>query len=171
MSADARVYDQDATRTLEGLLLGGRDLRPLLSALEQERRLLVVVDACFSGNTVHSLRGGPGRSRYLALPTRALPMPDYKPTAFIPKPALPFPYTNLFYLSASSEIEPALDLERDTLDGLAHGALTNALLLGLRGAADTNHNGTIIYRELHQFVEREVSQKYGHTPQLQTQTD
>jgi hypothetical protein len=109
----------------------------------------------------------------LPFATRSLPLrplPDYKP-AFVPRPLLPFPYTNLIYLSASGEAERARDLQDETLDGQAHGALTNMLLLGLRGDADTNHDGAITYRELYQFVEREVSQRYGHTPQLQTRAD
>lgn len=169
--ADARVYTHDPARTLAGMLQGTRDLRPMFSALQETRRVVVIVDACFSGNTVRSLRDGPGLSRHLPLPAvprspTATPFPSYQ-AAFRPRPTAPFPYTNLIYLSAADETERAKDLQHGTLDGQPHGALTNTLLRGLGGAADTNHNGTITYRELHEFVQREVSAHYGHTPQLQ----
>ena len=174
--ADARVYVTDAARTVAGLIVGKDDLRQRFTVLERERQLLVIIDACYSGNTVRSLRGGTGIARYLPLAftrstTRNLPaLPDYKP-AFTATPKLPSPYANLIYISAADETELARDLlPGQTVDGLAHGALTNALLIGLRGAADTNHDGRLTYQELYQFLRREVY-KHGHTPQLLAQTD
>ena len=87
-------------------------------------------------------------------------------------PKEPYPYKNFIYISAADETQPARDLEpQESVYGKAHGALTDVLLLGLNGAADTNHDQTITYQELYQFVRREVSDKRGHTPQLLAQTD
>jgi len=52
-----------------------------------------------------------------------------------------------------------------TVDDKPHGALTNTLLVGLTGRADTNHDGKITYDELFRFVRREM-EKYPQQPQL-----
>jgi len=171
--SDFRIYDDDVQRTLAGLIIGRRDLRPLFTDLDRDRQLLVIFDACFSGNTVRSLRGAAGVAKYmpLAFPKQTLhsggpfTSPGYTPP-YKPSAKEPFPYTHLIYIAASDETETALDLQAGA-DGKAHGALTNALLLGLNGAADTNHDGVITYHELYEFAKRTVR---GHTPQLLSQT-
>src|SRR5262249_49065275 len=66
-------------------------------------------------------------------------------------PKEPYPYKNLIYISAADETQPAKDLaSQESVYGKAHGALTDVLLLGLNGAADTNHDQTITYQELYQ---------------------
>jgi hypothetical protein len=176
---DFRFYLNDMPHTLEGLIIGKRDLRPIFAELERERRMLVIFDACFSGNTVRSLRGSPGIPRYVSLDASLLrgrrgvqvtpPVSQPTPTGTLKEP---YPYKNLIYISASDETQLARDLApQESVYGKAHGALTDVLLLGLNGAADTNHDQTITYQELYQFVRREVSDKRGHTPQLLAQTD
>ena len=176
---DFRFYPNDMPRTLDGLIIGKRDLRPIFAELERERRLLVIFDACFSGNTVRSLRGSAGIPRYVSLDASLLRgrrgmqvTPSVSQPTHTGTPKEPYPYKNLIYISAADETQPARDLEpQESVYGKAHGALTDVLLLGLNGAADTNHDQTITYQELYQFVRREVSDKRGHTPQLLAQTD
>ena len=143
---DARIYKDDPQRTLDGLIIGRRDLRPIFEKLERERPMVVVFDACFSGNSVRSLGRSPGIAKYTPLP---LPPPPYTGT-----PRESYPYHNLIYISASAETEIARDLRagKAQYDDQAHGALTDWLLVGLTGTADTNHNGVITYQELYEFV-------------------
>src|SRR5262249_4065565 len=176
---DFRLYPNDMPRTLDGLIVGKRDLRPIFAELERERRMLVIFDACFSGNTVRSLRGGTGIPKYVSLDGRLLrgrrgeqATPSVSQPTHTGTPKEPSPYKNLIYISAADETQPAKDLApHESVYGKAHGALTDVLLLGLNGAADTNHDQTITYQELYEFVRREISDKHGHTPQLLAQTD
>lgn len=155
---DARIYEDDPQRTLDGLIIGRRDLRPVFEDLERERSLVVVFDACYSGNSVRSLGRSPGIAKYTPLP----------PLPYTGTPREPYPYRNLLYISASSATEIAKDLPagQAQYDGQAHGALTDGLLVGLTGAANTNHNDVITYQELYEFVRSHTSNAAGHTPQL-----
>ena len=84
----------------------------------------------------------------------------------------PFPYNNLLYISAASRFEEAKDIPsaqlalRPTIDAKPHGALTNALLKGMSGEADANHDGEITYNEIYQYVQFEVSRDFKHFPQM-----
>lgn len=77
--------------------------------------------------------------------------------------------SNVIYLSASSK-GPALDHSRSiaatTVDGLAHGAFTNALLKVLRGEvmADANGDQELSSAELYTAVSPLLSQRYRQTP-------
>ena len=143
---------------LSGLVIGKRDLRPILSALDQDRKLLVVFDACFSGNSVRcAFATGPVRQVSLPLSQCSMKTRGVG--------SEPYPYKNVVYISAAGEAEPARDLLYGAYDGKPHGALTDALLRGLEGSADTNHDGMITYEELYQFAKK-GAQKYGHTPQV-----
>jgi hypothetical protein len=142
----------DSKRMLDSLLLGKRDIVPLLRELEQDRQVFAVFDACFSGYTVR------GRASRLGQPIfRFQPLPGPFPIKGAPLPAAgeasasgPPAYSlkNVVYLSASSAYEKALDLPSEaTHDKKPHGALTDALLVALReGGA---RGGAPTYRELH----------------------
>ncbi len=128
---------------LAQLVIGTRDLRPRLARLEEKADVLVIFDACFSGESVKALgpsmplryisladltRGDVSSSSIVAaeraLPTRAVP-PDY-------------PYKRVVYFAAASNNQYAIDINRNvlshlqgrfsTVDGLPHGAFTNVLL-------------------------------------------
>ena len=170
-----------AERLKEGLIIGSRDLRPRFEKIEKDRKLFVLFDSCFSGNAAR-LVFAVGKARYVAPDElvgdpRALqhteeegPPPSGPPEA----PEVPYPYTNLLYISAASKSEKAMDIDSralrsgraQTVDDQPHGALTNAFLLGLNGAADTNHDRKITYGELYQFVKDTVMQSFPHQPQL-----
>lgn len=159
--------DVNADDAFERLIVGRRDLRPRLLELDRGREVLVVFDACFSGNSVRSgfALGEPKGEAWTS---------DLPPTAFGSQTAVQeaYPYENLQYLSASSEQEYAYDIPtkfldvKPTIDGEPHGALADALLRGLKGEANTNRDDELTVRELHAYVRRFVSGRFGQTPQL-----
>lgn len=157
------------------LIIGSRDIRPRLKALDGKGALaLVSFDACFSGYAVRSLRGREGRrSRYVPLPIDSLtdgPTGDYgEQTAEAP----PYPYRNVVYISGSSPDELADDISQgriwsgtSTVDGKPHGAMTDALLRALGGGADTDGNGEITLKEIYQYVKVTTSERFTQTPLL-----
>lgn len=157
------------------LIIGTRDLRPRFKRLEQGRQVLVVFDAYYSGESVRSIRA----QSIGALAPRGVPksevvfdnledltqLGNYAPEV----DDAAYPYQNVVYISASSMREEALDLvppKDDTLGGQPHGALTDALLRGLSGEANTNGDEKMTTRELYRYVKRWVSSRHRQTPQL-----
>jgi hypothetical protein len=140
-------YDLDVS-TVEtakrSLIVGRRDLVPLLKKLDQGGRAVVVVsDSCYSGQVVRSFGQTASHSRYLPLVTRdlgvsAAPPPAAVPTARPPPP--PYPYQHVVLLSGASDSETGADIsspqalqQAPTLDGKYHGAFTDAFLRLLDG--------------------------------------
>ncbi len=163
---DFKFFPNDIEKTLDRLIVGRRDLRPIFEGLDKERNLLVVFDACFSGNATRARNRQPGIPKYQPLPFSS--RRGRMPNTDAPVKISPYPYQNLVYISASDTTERAIDLPTGArYDGKAHGALTDALLMGLSGGADTNRNRVVTYQELYQFVKHGV-QVYGHTPQIRT---
>ena len=152
-------------------IIGRRDLHPIFSQLEKDRHILVLFDCCYSGDTVRSVQYF-GQPRYVRLPvvhsrTRDLVLDEDGAKA------PPYPYKNLIYISASSRREQAWDINSGliklgfkTYDSHPHGAMTDALLKGLSGRADTNSDGRVSYNELYRFVRTTVSGFAPQTPQL-----
>ncbi len=166
--ADFKFGSPDEMR--KRLIIGARDLRPVFETLEKNHRLLVVFDTCYSGYAVRALHGA-GKDR--ALPVEWEDLTEEPPGEFgastLKTPE--YPYNNVVYLSASSMREIAVDITAEdikngvkTMDGNPHGAFTNALLKGLRGAADTDHDNVITPRELYSHAREEVSRRFLHTP-------
>lgn len=161
---------------LDRLIIGRRDLRPLFTALDKGRRILVVFDACYSGESVRSLPlHCEYEKKYRTHPLRFKDLTDEGPTAFGSATAREsdYPYQNIVYISASSKKEKARDITREdirwgvtTHDGKPHGALTDALIVGLKGRADTNRDGKISPGELHKFIRKPVHARFSHTPGL-----
>ena len=158
--------DPTSPDAIEQLIVGRRDLRPRLERLDQDRSVFVVFDACYSGNTVRAVT--------CRLP-RYQPWPsDPGSVAFGTQTAAdaPYPYENLVYLSASSAQQVACDIREDdfwripTIDGQPHGALTNALLHGLAGHANTDGDSALTVRELHAYARRRIEDVFPQTPQL-----
>jgi hypothetical protein len=168
---------EDQTRRL---IVGRRDLRPVLEALDRNgRRVFVIVDSCFSGNAVRSLLA------ISKMPLRYVPLADPqqpRETPLYPTleslrggPPEAYPYRSVAFLAASGEHEAATDIGRDlighfpTSDGLPHGALTDALLRILTGRvqADTNSDGQLTYDELYRGVRQFMDERgYPHSPRL-----
>ncbi len=155
-----------APDAFEQLIVGRRDLRPRFLALERGRDVFVVFDACFSGSTVRAFPRGQAKNEAWA---GAVP-PEVLDNQSVGGDE--YPYENLVYLSASAADETAWDIPESllssmpTIDGRPHGALTNALLRGLAGDANTNNEAQITVRELHAFVRRQVVDEFQQTPQL-----
>ena len=159
----------------ERLIVGRRDLRPRLLALDRDRRVFVIFDTCFSGNAVRSF--SQRRVRWVgpvaaARSTRAISLgadPFDSDPIFGTATARdePYPYRRLVYLAAARKFERAEDLSpMETIDARPHGALTNALLEGLDGSANLDGDDALTYDELYRFVHDEVSEKHLHMPQL-----
>jgi len=54
-------------KTLERLIIGRRDLQPVLLELDKDRSLFVVFDSCYSGNAVRAIRSGRGIPKFVPL--------------------------------------------------------------------------------------------------------
>jgi len=85
-----------------------------------------------------------------------------------------YPYSNIFFISASGEYEEAADISGPflqkfpTIDGKPHGAFTDAMLRVLTGKAgllDTDGNSFISHMELKQGIQNWLSGKFPQTPQ------
>ena len=174
-------FNWDSNQSIETqvsqLIIGKRDLRPILAQLDQDRQVLVVFDTCFSGNTVRGIEDPnlAGVDRYIPLDTKRIFSEEQDIGDFADnlKPDEPYPYQNTFYISASTENETAKDIRTDllylypTVDGNPHGVLTDSLLRVLDGQTpvDTNNDGRWSQIELYQAVRSEVQRRFKQTPQ------
>lgn len=160
-----------AEAAAQSLLIGRRDLRPVLSAIPASAQALVILDACYSENAARalgSLASAPSRGISLSSLVRSRGT-DIE-TVTVPEEQ--YPYPNIVAMSAASRHQPALDLNRavirrghQTFDGKPHGAFSNSFLSGIRGCADTNHDGLLTYDELYRFIRRDM-ERFPQTPQM-----
>jgi hypothetical protein len=175
LPADFRP-DKKISNMMNSLIIGKRDIRPILETLEKERLIFAVFDSCYSGDAVRSFLNRRGKAKYAPLTgivdlTDSPESPAYG-TDTIKEP--PYPYQNVIYISAASRIEPARDITKSdieygnitTVDGKPHGALTDALLRAFQGAGDSNNDGKITYSEVYHYVREDVSRRFSHTPQM-----
>lgn len=176
-------YDFKPQNTVEAtrreLVVGRDDLAPIIGKIDSKQRsVFVVIDACYSGETVRSF------GHALALPKRSRPVSAFvDDLAFVETyswekaqeqaSSNEYPYERVFYLSAAGEHEAALDIPKDrlvrfpTFDQKAHGAFTDTFIRVLKDPAtiDVNGNGQIQYNELHKRVKQEMFKRgFGHTP-------
>lgn len=135
----------------DGLIVGRHELKPLLEILDQDRNVLLIIDACFSGNAARA-----SRTPFKPLTVRWFPLTpgdtqltgwrghsttrsvcnDCDQTA-----VAPYLYRNLVYYGAAAENQLAIDISQadidsgrvSTYDGKPHGGFTNALLTVLGG--------------------------------------
>lgn len=172
--ADVRM-DSDTRQLMNSLIIGQRDIRPRLSALERGgRHIRAVSDSCYSGQQVRSLNSLP--SRHVSLPARGGRDEIEMSLDLGNRPeAPPYPYGNVLYMAAASDSEKAADIpahllpRAPTLDGKPHGAFTDALLRAMSGAlpTDVNRDGSVSNGELFEAVARFMDERgYGHHPQL-----
>lgn len=169
-----------AASGVDGLIVGRRDLLPLLQALDRgDRQLWVISDSCYSGQQVRSVQlfnddELPSRMVPLALGREATDQRADLAKAGAGSAAPPYPYRHVAYLAAAAEGERARDISGPalarvpTLDGRPHGALTDALLRVLSGQlpADLDGDGQLSLTEVHRAVADFMGQRaYGHTPQ------
>lgn len=168
-------FDFDNANARESLIVGKTDLQPLLTQFDQgERHVLVVFDACYSGNTVRSMYlGGKAKTkaRYMKLPSSGNADNNLIKIFNISKsmsPSEPYPYRNIFYMSAAQENETASDVPdgNNTFDGKPHGAFTDALLRILNNQirVDLNTDGNISFQEIYETTKNLVTQHWPQTP-------
>jgi len=169
--------NQSIETQMSQLIVGRRDLRPILARLDQNRQVLVVFDTCFSGNTVRGIGETKlaGVNRYMPLGSKSIFSEEQHIGSFSDnlKPDEPYPYQNTFYISASTENETAKDIRTDllylfpTIDGNPHGALTDSLLrvLGGQTPVDTNNDGRWSQIEFYKAIRSEVQRRFQQTPQ------
>ena len=169
--------NQSIENLMSQLIVGRRDLRPMLERLDRDRQVLMVFDTCFSGNTVRAtgVIQPLNLSRYINLESRSVFKEERSIGSFEENLIHdePYPYQNIFYISASSENEIAKDIQQDllylypTIDGKPHGALTDSLLRVLAGQVqiDTNKDGAWSQMELYTALRSLVQQRFKQTPQ------
>lgn len=166
----------------DGLVVGCRDLRPALTALDNaqtgRRRLWVISDSCYSGEQVRAVQGDPQSASFRMVPLAygaqaAAQMADLV-RASRRAPPQPYPYRQVKFLAASAMGERAADIPtpllrvKPTLDGRPHGALTDALLGVLTGrlVADVNGDGWLSLSEVHRTVADYLERRsFAQTPQ------
>lgn len=152
------------------LIIGQRDLRPVLERLDRgQRRVYLISDSCYSGEV---FRGGScgslGKDKFSKMDGNVFE--EWRTPSSVD---LTYPYQNVVFLSASGAGEISCDLSLNTsfptLDGQAHGALTDTLLRALDGklpGADQDGDGQISHDELFRAVRGFMDQRrYPHTPQ------
>jgi len=169
--------DQPVEKLLSQLIIGKRDLRPALERLDRDRQVLMVFDTCFSGNTVRAIGNHKATNlgRYMPLRSRSVFKAEHEIGSFEENLKLndPYPYQNIFYISAASENEVAKDIQKNnlylypTIDGNPHGVLTDALLRVLAGRmrVDSDNDGQWSQLELYAAVKKEVQRRFQQSPQ------
>jgi|GEM_PF-433930 len=176
--ASGAIVPYGSKLSKDSLIIGKTDLRPLLSKLDQgNRRMLVVFDSCYSGNSVRSMfaPGGRGKTkaRFMKMPvaegTTSGDNLEFSTASKSMSRVDPYPYRNIVYMSAAQENETANDIPSGnrTFDGKAHGAFTDALLriLNKQTRADLNGDGGISLQEIYQTSKNIVSeQNWPQTP-------
>ncbi|MCB1808341.1 MAG: caspase family protein, partial [Candidatus Competibacteraceae bacterium] len=174
----------DINAQVANLIIGKRDLRPLLLELDQGgRQVFVVIDSCYSGNAVRSMF----RPKNVEATLKSRLLPSLSDTDFAFESDLDsndvfqgtrdegdYPYRNVIFFAAASDRETAKDISQEslrrwpTLSGQPQGAFTDALLRILSHAlpADTNGDG-LSYQELYDSASRFMDRAgYGHQPRL-----
>jgi len=161
------------------LLIGSRDLKPVLQQLDAAGlNVLVVVDACFSGNVIRN------KKPEGALPERFVRFADLLPRQSVKaklaerlkfNPENSYPYENVSSLSAAHEYEVAQDIPASmlhkfpTVDGKPHGAFTDSLakVLSNYELGDLDGNQVLTLNELYESVKNLMSERaFSSTPQL-----
>jgi uncharacterized caspase-like protein len=169
-------------RAAASLLIGRRDLRPILERLPKGSQALVILDACYSENAMRAIpQRSLGRTRGITLGTTAsggsggaASTATGAALTAAAEAERAYPYPNVFALTAASKDEQAKDIDSrmkvngayPTVDGRPHGAFTNSLLEALSGAGDVNRDGTLTLQELFEYSRTSVQARFPHTPQL-----
>lgn len=175
----------------DGLLVGRSEIRPRLQALDDGRNVLVIFDACFSGNAARSVSSPykPSSRRHIdlspyltrnntdSLVTAAQSESSKQdvgtPRSLWGKKKAAFAYNNIVYFGAAAEDQYAIDLSSaeiraglvSTFDGKPHGGFSDSLLRALWSEPNEGHQMSFV-----RLFNRTVNQfntwctACGHTP-------
>lgn len=179
-----------AKRDVRQALMGRDDLRPIFLQMEARgHKVWVITDACYTGQVVRNTGGAPNPLADRILPRTLTAEHDLLPrligerTGQSAKQRLAeadsagrasisdWPYKKLALLAAAGAGQVAVDIPQGvlpTIDGKAHGALTDALLRILHGqlAADLNGDQLLSLEEVQQVAaEFMVQRPYDHVAQ------
>lgn len=167
---DYRVEDPPK-RKLDKLIVGSRDLRPLLAAIDETGAYgLVMIDSCYSRNTSRSLYAA-APPVYRQIDTGIEHIGAFSITSGNTKDAGDYPYERILTMAASGAKEVAIDVNEPTrtLDGKPHGAFTDAVLRALREfpRLDANGDTVVTNGEFFASVKRRMAEAdIPHSPQL-----
>ncbi len=170
----------------ERLLVGSRDLRPVLSDLDKAGvEILVLVDACYSGNVVRGKKNvGPLPFKFmdfsellikLSLRNKSTELESTSANTPELIETNSYPYRNVFMISAANEGQTAQDIPSNwlgqfpTVDSKPHGAFTDSLVRALTGLyADSKANNTkTTLTDLHSATTRLMKErKFLSRPRL-----
>jgi uncharacterized caspase-like protein len=164
------------------LIIGKDHLRPVFLDMDQRATVYAIFDTCYSADAAKAVKAA--KSRYI--PPNQLTRSAKSPTSndldadtamvVERQDKSDYPYKNVISLAAAGKFQKAEDISRaelgtrKTVDGNPHGQFTNALLEGMSGAADKDHDGIITHDELYSFLQ-EKSLKWSHTPVQQYSKD
>ena len=178
--------DMSSPEAVSGsLIIGRRDLRPMLEQVDRKAAVFVILDSCYSGNAAKA--AGPaweGPTRAINLVAEmgskvraatGLSTSEGAVAAVAAEETDSYPYVNVVAFSAASKSEPARDINTamlqsgrfETFDGLPHGAFSNALFSALEGPGDVNRDGQLTYGELFRVTRESVQKHHRQTPQVQ----
>jgi hypothetical protein len=149
------------------LVVGRRDLRPRLAQLDRKATVFAILDTCFSANLMRGVQvsgksKGQSLGRLVEHPKGSMEDDIRQDLSRMTEPAAPapYPYNTVAWISAALAGQSAVDIDAATvranpsatIDGKPHGQLTDALLAGLRGVADRNHDNVITHAELYEYA-------------------
>lgn len=170
---------------LSKVIIGKRDLKPILLALDQtQAQTFVAFDSCYSGNSVRGAFSTTNQLRSREMPLDLSSDDTFDIDSFGDKDTSfdsgvteteEYPYKNIIFLSAANSTETAMDIGKNnltqfkTLDNKPHGAFTDSLLRGLSGQLHTDLNGDeqTNYSEMHTAIKRFMkTREYQHESQV-----
>jgi Caspase domain len=172
-------FSQSSLAAFGQSVLLGSELRPFFKELDGKAQVFAIYDSCYSEDAMKALR--PAKLKYVSLrqlfPGVSKGDLDDAEAGEVNagnSAAVPLPYRQLIAISAAKRDQAAADLGAEalrlnphaTFDGKPHGQLTNAIMVGLQGAADKNHDGTVSHEELFNYVNELSASGWHHNPKL-----
>jgi hypothetical protein len=163
-------FDYSSRAAFGKSILLGTELRSFFIDLDAKAQVFAVFDSCYSQDAMKAITKG--TPKYFHYGTFDATLKPCDASSLLP-------YRHLIAISAAKCNQTAVDVSDDfikshpnaTVDGRAHGRLTNAILRGLQGAADKNHDGVISHEELFNYVSELSASNWGHNPSLRVSAD
>lgn len=190
---DLELRPEGMPRTL---VIGKRDLRPILAKLSPKATGIVILDACYSENSSKSI-GAEGIPKYIDLTdylNRGLKV-DEGGKAQRPKEggaqrsgtgsaqraeaansgavSVAYPYSNVISFAAASRDETAADIGKEaiahgirTVDNSPHGAFTNSLLKAMLVGSVGRGKNGASLNAIFRYAREDMRSEFRQTPQL-----